>query len=282
MLDRTRHFFSEAELNTLKTATVAIVGVGASGSMVAELLARWGFKRFRLLDMDKYELSNINRQLFATSKTIGRWKSEVAAERIRDINPFAEIECLLNEKLTLKNAGPFIEGATIVVNASDTRSGFYLIHNFAHRYKVPVLEGHGWKMTGIKIRVFDYRDPRQKKYNEPFRWGVLNRLTGRFFDSTRMDFSKVTQEFVDTLDPVQEGSSGSLGTTTTLVGCALATEAIKLLTGRGKTVCHPLETYIDLFSLRMKVSHKNSLRNILGTLKNRKNELVGNLLKKNR
>lgn len=283
MLDRTRYFFSEDELDKLKNATVAIVGVGASGSMVAELLARWGLKRFRLLDMDKYELSNVNRQIFATSKTIGRWKTEVAAERILEINPFAEIECALNEKLTLENAGPFIKGATIAVNASDTRSGFYLIHNVAHQYNVPVIEGHGWNMTGVKIRVFDYGNPRQKKYSEPFRWGMLNRLVGRFFDSSRIDFSKVTQEFVDNLDAGQENTGGgSLGTTTTLVGCALTTEAVKLLTGRGKIVCHPLETYIDLFSGRMRVSHKNSFRNILGTLKNRKSEIIGNVFGKKR
>lgn len=280
MLDRTKYYFSGLELLALKNATVAIIGVGASGSMVAELLARWGFKRFRLLDMDKYELSNINRQLFATSKTIGRWKAEVAAERIKEINPFAEIEYLVNEKLTLKNAGPFIQGASIVVNASDTRSGFYLIHNVAHQYKIPVVEGHGWKMTGVKIRVFDYRDPRQIKYNEPFRWGFLNRLLAPFFDSSKSDFSTVTQEYVDGLDPVDESPSGSLGTTTTLVGCALATEAIKLLTGKGRTIRHPYETSLNLFSMRMRVAHKNSLFNIFNTLKKRRHEVLKNIFKK--
>ena len=64
---------------------VAIVGLGGVGAITAELLARWGVKRFRLLDMDRYESSNLNRQLFATSKTLGRYKAEVAAERIMEI-----------------------------------------------------------------------------------------------------------------------------------------------------------------------------------------------------
>jgi tRNA threonylcarbamoyladenosine dehydratase len=278
MLDRTKSFFSGAELENVRNATVAIVGVGASGSMVAELLARWGISRFRLLDMDKYELSNINRQIFATSKTLGRWKAEVAAERIGEINPFADIECSINEKLTLENADSFIKGATIVINASDTKSGLFLIHNFAHRYRIPVIEGHGWNMTGIKLRVFDYRKPSQKKYDEPFRLGVLNRFLAPLFDSSRKDFSHVTQEDVDRLDSGgNETGGGSLGTTTTLVGCAIAAETIKLLTGKGKMVYHPLEIHLDLFSLRMLVAHKNSIRNIISTVVNRRHEILRNL-----
>lgn len=282
MLDRTKYFFDAAALNRLKGATVAIVGVGASGSMVAELLARWGIPRFRLLDMDTYELSNINRQIFATSKTIGRWKAEVAAERIREINPFATIESVVNGKLTLANAESFVKGASLVVNASDTRSGFYLIHNNAHRYRVPVVEGHGWRMTGIKIRVFDYRNPAQRKYNEPFRSRILNRLTALFLDASRVDFSTVTQAFIDNMDTGKEMSGGSLGTTTTLVGCAIATEAVKLMTGRGVTICHPLETCLDLFSLRMRTGHKNSVPNILGTVRSRRHEIWNNLTRRKR
>ena len=280
MLDRTKHYFSVDELNRLKSATVAIVGVGASGSMVAELLARWGIPRFRLLDMDTYELSNINRQIFATSKTLGRWKAEVAAERIREINPFAKIDSVISEKLNLANAESFVKGATIVVNASDTRSAFYLIHNNAHRYRVPVVEGHGWKMTGIKIRVFDYRNPTQPKYNEPFRSRILNRLTAPLFEVSRMDFATVTQAFIDNMDTGQEMSAGSLGTTTTLVGCAIATEAVKLITGRGVTLCHPLEAHLDLFSMRMHVGHKNSLPNIIVTLRSRRQEIWKNLTRR--
>jgi hypothetical protein len=72
-------------------------------------------------------------------------------------------------------------------------------------------------------------------------------------------------------------SGGSLGTTTTLVGCALVTEAVKLLTGKGVTVCHPLEMQLDLFSLRMRVGHRNSIGNILETLRNRRHEIWRNI-----
>jgi molybdopterin/thiamine biosynthesis adenylyltransferase len=189
------------------------------------------------------------------------------------------VQCIINEKLSLANAEGFIKGATLLVNASDTRSGFYLIHNYAHRHHVPVVEGHGWKMTGIKIRAFDYRNPAQRKYNEPFRSGLLNRLASPLFDASRVDFATVTQEFVDRMDTGDEMSGGSIGTTTTLVGCVIAAEAVKLLTGKGVTVCHPLEMYLDLFSMRLRVGHKNSLSNILGTVSNRRREIWRNLLR---
>ena len=75
----------------LKKASVAVFGIGGVGGYVAEALARSGVGTLSLIDNDKVSLTNINRQLYALSSTLGRYKVDVAKERILDINPEAVV-----------------------------------------------------------------------------------------------------------------------------------------------------------------------------------------------
>ncbi len=77
----------ENAVNILQNSTVAVFGVGGVGSYAVECLARAGIGRIELIDDDVYSETNLNRQLYATLDTIGRHKTDVAAERIRSINP---------------------------------------------------------------------------------------------------------------------------------------------------------------------------------------------------
>ena len=74
-------------MERLRKAHVAVFGLGGVGSWAAEALARAGIGRLTLVDFDTVSMTNINRQLFALTSTLGRCKAEVAAERIRDICP---------------------------------------------------------------------------------------------------------------------------------------------------------------------------------------------------
>ncbi|MDO5309873.1 MAG: tRNA threonylcarbamoyladenosine dehydratase [Planctomycetia bacterium] len=89
---RTALLLGESGINRLHDACVLIAGMGAVGSYVVEALARAGVGRFRLVDFDVVQPSNINRQLFATWRTLGAYKVDVARERIADINPLAQVE----------------------------------------------------------------------------------------------------------------------------------------------------------------------------------------------
>lgn len=89
---RTELLIGKSGLEKLQNAHVTIAGLGGVGSYAAEALARSGVGHLRIGDSDKISLSNINRQLFALESTIGRYKSEVAKERLHDINPHIEIE----------------------------------------------------------------------------------------------------------------------------------------------------------------------------------------------
>ncbi len=89
---RTELMLGRDGLDRLRSSCVLIVGLGAVGGYVVEALARAGVERFRLVDFDVVQESNLNRQLFATRATVGRLKIDAARERIALINPRADVE----------------------------------------------------------------------------------------------------------------------------------------------------------------------------------------------
>ena len=89
---RTELLIGKEGIEKLKNSKVAIFGIGGVGSFVVEGLVRAGVENFVLIDDDKICLTNLNRQIIATRKTIGKYKADVAKERILEINPNANVE----------------------------------------------------------------------------------------------------------------------------------------------------------------------------------------------
>lgn len=90
--ERTELLLGEQKLNILRNAHVLVVGLGGVGAYAAEMIARAGVGRMTIADADTVGETNINRQLLALHSTIGRYKSEVMAERLRDINPEIDLQ----------------------------------------------------------------------------------------------------------------------------------------------------------------------------------------------
>lgn len=88
---RTRLLLGQEGMERLRSAYVALFGLGGVGGYAAEVLARSGVGHIDLIDDDTVSLTNLNRQLLATHSTIGKYKVDVAAERIRDIDPTIEV-----------------------------------------------------------------------------------------------------------------------------------------------------------------------------------------------
>lgn len=93
-LDRLTILLGPTAIDRLGAARVAVVGLGAVGYQALEALARSGVGHLRIVDCDRLHPSNLNRQLLALHSTIGRWKVEVAAERLADINPDCKVQAL--------------------------------------------------------------------------------------------------------------------------------------------------------------------------------------------
>jgi len=91
---RTKLLIGEEGVNRLRSAKVAIFGIGGVGSYTAEALARAGVGHLVLVDKDDICITNLNRQIHALHSTVGKSKVEVMKERILDINPEAKVEAI--------------------------------------------------------------------------------------------------------------------------------------------------------------------------------------------
>ncbi|WP_432821247.1 HesA/MoeB/ThiF family protein [Trichloromonas sp.] len=249
MLTRTGLFMDQASLEKVRNTTFAIAGIGGVGAITAELLARWGVKKFRLLDMDKYEPTNLNRQLFATSKTLGQTKVETAAARIKEINPFAEIEITVIDMVTNENAISFVQGAGIVIQNAD-RPSAKLLYLAARDLKVPLVNGYA-TITGGRVQAFDYRksacESVIEKYWHKYKMQDLKPLSEMSVDEVKA----FDQQFVHATAP-------SLNFVTNMVGCLIVAEAVKMLTEQGRLAQYPWFVEFDTFTCRMRRRHSLS------------------------
>jgi tRNA threonylcarbamoyladenosine dehydratase len=91
---RTIRLIGLEKFRKIQSSFVTVAGLGAVGSYAVEALARAGVGRLRLVDFDVVNRSNINRQLYALHSTVGRDKAEIARQRVNDINPACQVECL--------------------------------------------------------------------------------------------------------------------------------------------------------------------------------------------
>ncbi len=154
---RTELLLGEDGVAALQQAKVAIFGIGGVGGYVAEALARSGVGAFVLVDRDVVSMSNINRQIIATTRTIGKPKAELMRERILEINPEAAVE-VRNCFFLPENAAEFdFASYSYVVDAVDTVTAKLEIVTRAGEAGVPVISsmGAGNKLDPTRFEVAD-------------------------------------------------------------------------------------------------------------------------------
>ena len=154
---RTQLLLGKEAMDKLEGSRVAVFGIGGVGGYVCEALVRSGVGAFDLIDDDKVCLTNLNRQIIATRKTIGKYKVDVMKERILEINPDAEVtvhKCFFLPE----NADDFLfENYDYVVDAVDTITAKIEIIMQAKKKQVPVIScmGAGNKLDASAFRVED-------------------------------------------------------------------------------------------------------------------------------
>ena len=154
---RTELLLGNAAMEKLAGSKVAVFGIGGVGGYVVEALARSGVGAFDLIDDDKVCLTNINRQIIATRKTVGRYKTDVMKERILEINPDAKVEihnCFYLPET--KDAFDFKE-YDYVVDAVDTVTAKIQLVLEAQEAGVPIISsmGAGNKLDPSAFEVAD-------------------------------------------------------------------------------------------------------------------------------
>lgn len=154
---RTELLIGEAAVERLKIAKVGIFGIGGVGSFVVEGLVRSGVGHFVLIDDDAVCLTNINRQLHATRKTIGKPKVEVMRDRILEINPKATVEIFQKFYLPEQSEGMIQEDYDYIVDAIDTVTAKIDLVLKAQALNIPIIScmGAGNKLDPTRFEVAD-------------------------------------------------------------------------------------------------------------------------------
>lgn len=146
-------------LEKLKGKTILILGLGGVGGYVVESLARSGIGKLILVDYDQVDITNINRQIIATTKTVGRLKTQVWEERIQEINPSCTV-LSINKKISPDNISLLFEHKIdYFVDACDTISVKKEIIRRCLKQNIPFISsmGTGNKMNPTRLAILDLR-----------------------------------------------------------------------------------------------------------------------------
>lgn len=232
-LERTALLLGEEGIEKLAGANVCIFGIGGVGGYVCEALARSGVGHFTLIDNDMVSVSNINRQIIATTDTVGMPKVKVMQERILQINPDAKVEAIQAFYLPENRAEYDFGRFDYIVDCIDTVAAKIDIVLAAGEANVPIIAsmGTGNKLNPARLEVADI----YKTSVCPLARVMRTELRKRGVKSLKVVYSK--EEPIKASVPDKEGSKrrsvpGSTAFVPATAGLIIASEIIKDLTGR--------------------------------------------------
>ncbi|MDD3995826.1 MAG: tRNA threonylcarbamoyladenosine dehydratase [Bacilli bacterium] len=155
IFDRTEKIIGADAVRQLAGARVMLFGVGGVGSYAGEALARGGIGHLTLVDQDKVDPTNINRQLIALQSTVGKAKVEVAANRYRDINPDLQVNSLEVRAMPENMADFHLEAYDYVLDAVDTVTAKLAILSACSHSDTPVIScmGTGNKLDPARLEI---------------------------------------------------------------------------------------------------------------------------------
>jgi molybdopterin/thiamine biosynthesis adenylyltransferase len=163
---RNMRTFSLEDQAALLQARVGVVGLGGLGGTVVEVLARMGVGHLRLVDGDRFEDSNLNRQLLSTVEGLGQLKSEAARARVSRINPSVDVTALF-EFVTAENAEAVLAGCDVVVDCLDTLRTRFVVEDACRRIGCPLVSAAVAGSSGHVTTIFPEDKGLRLIYGEP-------------------------------------------------------------------------------------------------------------------
>ena len=207
----------------LKKARAAVIGLGGVGSWAAEALARCGIGELLLVDGDTVELTNINRQLYALHSTLGQAKAELAAERVRDINPDCIVRAVRAFYTPETAAGFELARYDCVIDAIDMVTAKIALAVRSQEEGFPLLSamGTGNKLDPTRFRIADLYETSVC----PLCRVMRRELKKRGVKKLRVLYSEEEPKKPEGTD----GAPGSIAFVPPVAGLLLAREAVDLI-----------------------------------------------------
>ena len=202
----------------LSQASVLVVGAGGLGCPALQYLAAAGIGRIGIVDFDVVEVSNLHRQILYTMEDLGVLKVEIAEKRVKALNPEVKVE-IFSEKMDTQNALSIMESFDLVLDGSDNFPTRYLINDACVLLDKPLVYGSVFRFEG-QVSVFNVLD-----------------------NGIKTNYRDLFPEPPNPADVADCNEAGVLGVLPGIIGTMQANEAIKLITGAGKTLSNRLFCY---------------------------------------
>ena len=207
------------------SSKILIVGVGGLGCPAAENLVRAGIGTIGLIDNDIVSISNIHRQSLFNSKDVKKSKVNVAAKKLKEINPLTKIETY-KSRLNEENIENIIKNYELIIDGSDNFKTKFLINDYCINFKKKLITGAISKFDG-HIFAFDFKDKKTASLKD-------------FYQEKEISDDMLNCEF-----------EGVLGTTASIVGAVQACEALKMIIEIGQNLKNQI-LIIDLLNLNFR------------------------------
>ena len=210
-------------LEKLKKSKVIIYGIGGVGSFVCEALARAGIGNLILVDYDKIETTNLNRQIHALHSTIGEQKTEAMKNRILDINPKAKVETYNNKETKEKEEELINETINYVIDCVDTITTKLKLIETAKRKNIPIISsmGTGNKLDPTKFEITDI----YKTTVCPLAKVMRKELKKRNIKNLKVVYSK--EEPITQIENQEKRTPASISFVPSVAGLIIASEVVK-------------------------------------------------------
>jgi adenylyltransferase/sulfurtransferase len=213
--------FGEESQTKLNKSKACITGLGGLGSPIATQLAAMGVGYLRIIDHDTVDLTNLHRQHLYSIDSVGEPKTTVAAERLRKLNPYIEIESI-NTEITPDNADKLVKDMDIVVDALDAMAPRYAVNRACVDQDTPFIHGGVIRQIGTATTIIPHKTP----CLECFKGGLND--------------SKLPSN----------ASQGVHPSIINIIASIQTSEAIKILTGKAPSLAGRL-LFFDLIDLSM-------------------------------
>lgn len=208
MFERTINLIGIENYNKLKKLKILLVGIGGVGSFVFESLIRIGIENITIIDYDTVSLSNINRQLVATKKTLGKRKIDVAKDHVKEINENINLK-LLDVKLTKDNINILEDNYDYIIDACDSLEAKISLIKFAKEKNIKIISsmGMGNRVDPTKIKISKLN----KTINDPLAKKIRSILRK---DNIKLDIPVVFSEEL----PLKKDAINSIVTVPSVAG----------------------------------------------------------------
>ena len=224
--ERSELVLGKEGMKKLYNSTVAVFGIGGVGSFTAEVLVRTGLGKIILIDYDIIDITNINRQIHATRKTVGKFKVDVMKERLLDINPDLDI-IVYKEKYNSDTKEMLISPEyDYVVDAIDMVSSKIDLIIECKKLNIPVISsmGAGNKLDPTKFKVGDIHSTKMC----PLAKVMRTELRRRKVEDVKVVWSEEIPKKINLeKSNLRKAVPGSIGFVPSVVGIIIGSEVIK-------------------------------------------------------